>query len=71
MHIGGREEVTTVVMIDGPDEKLLPGIDGYLGLGPFHARRIEFDLRAMVLVCAELAIDPIGIGGNSLTNPSK
>jgi hypothetical protein len=36
-------------MIDGPDEKLLPGIDGCIGLGPFHARPTEFDLEAMVL----------------------
>jgi predicted aspartyl protease len=50
VRIGGPEEVTTVVLIDGPDERRMPGLDGYLGVASLHAKRIEFDFSKMVLL---------------------
>jgi len=49
VRIGGRDEVTTVLMISGPDDGALPGVDGYLGTSALHAKRIEFDFAAKVL----------------------
>jgi predicted aspartyl protease len=49
VQIGGPEEVITVVVIDGPDERTMPGMDGYLGTASLHAKRIEFDFAQMVL----------------------
>jgi len=49
VRIGGPEETITVVMMDGPDERTLPGVDGYLGPAALHAKRIEFDFAARVL----------------------
>jgi predicted aspartyl protease len=49
VEIGGPEEVITVVLIDGPNERILPGLDGYLGVVALHAKRIEFDFAKMVL----------------------
>jgi predicted aspartyl protease len=49
VRIGGRDEVTTVFMINGPDDGALPGVDGYLGPSTLHAKRIEFDFAAKVL----------------------
>jgi predicted aspartyl protease len=49
VRIGGPNEVTTVFMIDGPDELALPGVDGYLGVLSLHAKHIEFDFAARVL----------------------
>lgn len=48
-RIAGREEITPVVLIDGLNEKLLPGVAGWVGLSSLHARWIEFDLSAMIL----------------------
>jgi predicted aspartyl protease len=49
VRIGGPEEVTTVFLIDGPEESALPGIDGFLGPASLHAKLIEFDFGARVL----------------------
>jgi predicted aspartyl protease len=49
VQIGGQEDVMTVVVIDGPDERTMPGMDGYLGTASLHAKRIEFDFAQMVL----------------------
>jgi len=49
VQIGRREEVITAVLIDGPDERTMPGLDGYLGVASLHAKRIEFDFAKMVL----------------------
>jgi predicted aspartyl protease len=49
VRIVGAEVVTTVLLIDGPDEDALPGVDGYLGPASLHAKWIEFDFDARVL----------------------
>jgi predicted aspartyl protease len=49
VRIGGTEGVITVVVIDGPDEDTMQGMDGYLGTASLHAKRIEFDFAKMVL----------------------
>jgi hypothetical protein len=49
VRIFGPEEVTTVLLIDGPGKGALPGVDGYLGPASLHAKRIEFDFDASVL----------------------
>jgi Aspartyl protease len=49
VQIGGPEEAITVVMIDGPGERIMPGLDGYLGVASLHAKRIEFDFAKMLL----------------------
>jgi hypothetical protein len=37
VRIGGPARVITVMLIDGPDEHTMPGIDGYLGTASLHA----------------------------------
>lgn len=49
VRIVGAETVTTVLLIDGPNEEALPGVDGYLGPASLHAKRIEFDFDAGIL----------------------
>jgi predicted aspartyl protease len=49
VEIGGPEEVTKVLLIDGPDERTMPRLDGYLGVASLHAKRIDFDFGKMVL----------------------
>jgi predicted aspartyl protease len=49
VRIGGPEKVITVFLIDGPDESVMPGVDGYLGPLFLHAKRIEFNFAAKVL----------------------
>jgi hypothetical protein len=49
VRIGGPEELISVVLLDGPDERMMPGMDGYLGTASLHAKRIEFDFAKMVL----------------------
>ncbi len=49
VRIVDAEVVTTVLLIDGPDEDALPGVDGYLGPASMQAKRIEFDFDARVL----------------------
>lgn len=50
VEIGGPEEVITVVLIDRPNKRMMPGLDGYLGAASLHAQRIEFDFSKMVLL---------------------
>ena len=49
VRIAGAEVVTTVMLIDGPDEDTMSGVDGFLGPVSLQAKRIEFDFDAMVL----------------------
>ncbi len=49
VRIIDAEVATTVLLIDGPDEDVLPGVDGYLGPASLQAKRIEFDFDARVL----------------------
>jgi predicted aspartyl protease len=49
VRIVDAEVATTVLLIDGPDDKTLPGVDGYLGPATLQAKRIEFDFDAKVL----------------------
>jgi predicted aspartyl protease len=49
VRIDGSERVTTVLLIDGPDDAALPGVDGYLGVNALLAKRIEFNFAAKVL----------------------
>jgi predicted aspartyl protease len=45
----GTEVVTTVILIDGPGEDAMPGVDGYLGPSSLHVKRLEFDFAAKAL----------------------
>jgi hypothetical protein len=49
VRIGHAEVVSTAILIDGPDDKTLPGVDGYLGPVTLQAKRIEFDFDAKLL----------------------
>ena len=49
VRIVDAEVVSTAILIDGPDENALPGVDGYLGPAILQAKRIEFDFAAKVL----------------------
>jgi predicted aspartyl protease len=49
VQLGGPEEAITVTLIKGPEEGIMPGLDGYLGVAALHANRIEFDFAKMVL----------------------
>jgi predicted aspartyl protease len=49
VRIGGGEVVISVILIDGPDEDALPGVDGVLGTAFLSAKRIEFDFHARIL----------------------
>ena len=49
VQLGGPEEAITVILIKGPEEGIMPGLDGYLGVAALHANRIEFDFAKMVL----------------------
>jgi predicted aspartyl protease len=49
VRIVGAETVVTVLLIDGPNEEVLPGVDGYLGPASLHAKRVEFDFDAGTL----------------------
>lgn len=49
VQIVGAQVATTVLLIDGPDEDSLPGVDGYLGPMALQAKHIEFDFDAGVL----------------------
>jgi len=49
VRIVDAEVVSTAILIDGPDDKTLPGVDGYLGPATLQAKRIEFDFDAKVL----------------------
>jgi predicted aspartyl protease len=49
VQIVGAQVATTVLLIDGPDEDSLPGVDGYLGPMALQAKRVEFDFNAGIL----------------------
>jgi predicted aspartyl protease len=49
VQITGQDVVSTVWLIEGPGDSVLPDVDGYLGPVSLHAKRIEFDLEAMTL----------------------
>jgi hypothetical protein len=49
VRIVGGEVVINVMLIDGPDEGALPGVDGLLGIAFLSAKRIEFDFDARIL----------------------
>jgi predicted aspartyl protease len=49
VRIVDAEVVSIAILIDGPDDKTLPGVDGYLGPATLQAKRIEFDFDAKVL----------------------
>jgi predicted aspartyl protease len=49
VRIAGAEVVATAILIDGPDEHVLPGVDGVLGTTFLSAKRIKFDFDARVL----------------------
>jgi predicted aspartyl protease len=49
VQIVGAQAATTVLLIDGPDEDSLPGVDGYLGPMALQAKRVEFDFDAGLL----------------------
>jgi predicted aspartyl protease len=49
VQLGGPEEAITVILINGPEERIVPGLDGYLGVAALHANSIEFDFAKMVL----------------------
>ena len=49
VRIVDAEVVSAAILIDGPDDNALPGVDGYLGPTTLQAKRIEFDFDAKVL----------------------
>ena len=49
VQLGGPEEAVTVILVKGPEEGTMSGLDGYLGVAALHANRIEFDFAKMVL----------------------
>jgi predicted aspartyl protease len=49
VNITGPKQVITVVLIAGPEQSTMPGIDGYLGTASLHPKRIEFDFKNRVM----------------------
>jgi predicted aspartyl protease len=49
VRIADAEVASTAILIDGPNDKTLPDVDGYLGPSTLQAKRIEFDFDAKVL----------------------
>jgi predicted aspartyl protease len=49
VRITGPEKIITVVLIRGPEENTMPGVDGYLGIASLHPNRIEFDFTKRVV----------------------
>jgi len=47
VRIAGPETVATVFLMNGPNARVLSGVDGYLGVASLHAKRVEFDFAAM------------------------
>jgi predicted aspartyl protease len=47
--ITGPKQVITVVLIHGPEEGTMPGVDGYLGTASLHPKRIEFDFTKRIM----------------------
>jgi predicted aspartyl protease len=44
VQIGAVEKTAKVFFIDGPDSRLLPDVDGYLGPSSLHTKWVEFDM---------------------------
>jgi predicted aspartyl protease len=44
VQIGGAEKAAKVFFMDGPDSRLLPDVDGYLGPSSLHTKWVEFDV---------------------------
>jgi predicted aspartyl protease len=49
VKLGASEKTVTVMLIKAPEEAIMPGLDGYLGVAALHAKRIEFDFAKMLL----------------------
>jgi predicted aspartyl protease len=49
VRIVDAEVISTAILMDGPDDNALPGVDGYLGPATLQAKLIEFDFDAKVL----------------------
>ena len=49
VQLGGPEKAISTILIAGPQDRIVPGLDGYLGVAALHANRIEFDFSKMVL----------------------
>jgi len=49
VQLAGPEQAIRVMLINGPAERIVPGLDGYLGVAALHANRIEFDFANMAL----------------------
>jgi predicted aspartyl protease len=49
VQLGGPEKAITTILITGPEDQIVPGLDGYLGVAALHANRIEFDFAKMVV----------------------
>jgi hypothetical protein len=49
VRLSGPEAVATAFLTDGPATGQISGLDGYLGVAPLHAKRVEFDFAAMTL----------------------
>jgi len=49
VQIDGPGETIRAVLIDGLEERVMPGLDGFLGATASHATRIEFDFGKMIL----------------------
>jgi len=49
VSITGPKQVITVVLIDGPEDSTMPGVDGYLGLASLHPKGIDINFAEMVL----------------------
>jgi len=49
VSIAGRKQKITVVLVRGPEEHAMPGVDGYLGMASLHPKRIDFNFAEGVL----------------------
>jgi predicted aspartyl protease len=48
-RVGGHESNVEVFLMSGPRVDQLPGIDGYLGISPLKAKRIELDFEGRAI----------------------
>ena len=48
-QLDGRETDAAVFLMKGPQQDLLPGIDGFLGTAPLKAKRIELDFEGKTM----------------------
>ena len=49
VKIFGTRQLTPVLLIEGPDNPRLAGVDGYIGPVALHAKRLELDFAAQTL----------------------